>query len=187
MPPLSPLAQLLLSTPPAPSPPYIDQIIGCVGTRMRSHHAHNLLLGIMITQLDRAPAVRALAAEALLGEPEGAWVASGLCRRSAELLHLLQLGFWHAVACSSALLLPSNNTNACNTLPTAYVTLCSLCGQPQGHTAGYAVCLLQAGRLPGEAALGSRLQNVACNGQAGRPPDAWNASATGCSLSLRLC
>lgn len=42
--------------------------IGCVGDAMRSHHAHQLLLGIMITQLDHRDApVRALAAEALLG------------------------------------------------------------------------------------------------------------------------
>ena len=45
------------------------QIIGCVGSRMRSHSAHQLLLGIMVTQLDREPAVRMLAAEVLLGEP----------------------------------------------------------------------------------------------------------------------
>ncbi len=35
---------------------------------MRSHPAHQLLLGIMITQLDKEPPVRMLAAEALLGE-----------------------------------------------------------------------------------------------------------------------
>ena len=69
----APHCQLLLQTclpgttfnaPPRPT----CQIVGCVGTRMRSHHAHTLLLGIMITQLDRAPPVRALAAEALLSE-----------------------------------------------------------------------------------------------------------------------
>lgn len=67
--------------------PYHHQIIGCVGTRMRSHHAHTLLLGIMITQLDRAPPVRALAAEALLGELGGAWV-HGLDQAAVPLLPL---------------------------------------------------------------------------------------------------
>lgn len=96
---LCPLSRSSSPAPPqhlsSPLPlPCVGQIIGCVGTRMRSHHAHNLLLGIMITQLDRAPAVRALAAEALLGELQGAWAVPGLRRRrSAELLHLLQLGF----------------------------------------------------------------------------------------------
>ena len=44
---------------------------------MRSHAAQQLLLGIMITQLDKEPPVRALAAEALLGGRAAVWAAAG--------------------------------------------------------------------------------------------------------------
>lgn len=43
------------------------QILGCVGSRMRSAMANQLLLGIMIVQLDKEQSVRAVAAEVLQG------------------------------------------------------------------------------------------------------------------------
>ncbi|KAI3426356.1 hypothetical protein D9Q98_008728 [Chlorella vulgaris] len=47
------------------------QMIGCVGCLMRSHPAHQLLLGLLITQLDHPePGLRMLAAEQLLGYAE---------------------------------------------------------------------------------------------------------------------
>lgn len=49
-----------------------QQIIGCVGSRMRSHHAHQLLLGIMITQVGWGPAM-------CVGEV-GWMVPTGSCR-----------------------------------------------------------------------------------------------------------
>ncbi|PSC70468.1 serine threonine-kinase ATR isoform X1 [Micractinium conductrix] len=46
------------------------QMVGCVGGRMRSHIAHQLLVGTLVIQLDQEPAVRSVAAEALLGFAE---------------------------------------------------------------------------------------------------------------------
>ena len=46
-------------------------MVGCVGGRMRSHIAHQLLVGTLVIQLDQEPAVRSVAAEALLGACRG--------------------------------------------------------------------------------------------------------------------
>ena len=119
------------------------QTIGCVGTRMRSHHAHTLLLGIMITQLDRAPPVRALAAEALLGgwPSKCPWCThQGRCRRAliSRTCRLHRMAM-HTAVCAC------QNLHCCCLPPACR----SLRRQPQGHAARHALRLLQAGGLPG--------------------------------------
>lgn len=157
------LALLAYIPPPAPAstnqrprslehPPRLHptpQILGCVGARLRSHQAHQLLLGIMITQLDQEPAVRSLAAEALLGEPRG-W-EGGPGRGGAWKGELEgPPGHQHAAPCpppqlAPPLALPSRRP----TFPPSKRAHCRLCGAAQGVPAGHDVCERQAGGLSG--------------------------------------